>query len=296
MSQFIFSHSYSKMVNNQSRRRRTRRRKQQGAALFGLLNNEVKPRCQCPRNVEDDVCNNEVVPGTLFCEKHQGCKTPPSSGYELPYDPDKYNKDSAIRRTHNCLSYALGLMEPKAANACREMSKKENCRHLFPQPGNRSRRRNMNKNSRLRCEVITELLVKDYPEIQPTSFYAKCPKNHYKIASVADRGNDHHWYRQNPDGSWSHKSGEQDVSEKDALGQNIFNPKQAARDYTAKPGSNSNLNYEDFCGFFCVPRGLEGPDVSRKIEEEMQRRMQRRLERRLETLKTRTLKTRKSRN
>lgn len=269
------------MVNSQKtrgqRRRRTlgrrltRRQKQRGAALFGLLNNDIKPRCQCPRNSEDDVCNNQVVPGTLFCEKHQDCKTPPPSGYELPYNPDEYNKDPNIRRTHNCLSYALGIMEPKAADACRKMQKKENCRHLFPQPGNRSRRKNMNKNSRLRCEVITELLLKDYPEIKSSSFYAKCPMNYYKIASVADRGNDHHWYRQNPDGSWSHKSGEQDVSEKDALGQKIFNPKQAARDYTIKP--NSNLNYEDFCGFFCVPRDLKGPDVSKKIEEELSRRL-----------------------
>jgi hypothetical protein len=269
------------MVNSQKtrgqRRRRTlgrrltRRQKQRGAALFGLLNNDIKPRCQCPRNSEDDVCNKEVVPGTLFCEKHQDCQTPPPSGYELPYNPDEYNKDPNIRRTHNCLSYALGIMEPKAADACRKMQKKENCRHLFPQPGNRSRRKNMNKNSRLRCEVITELLLKDYPEIKSSSFYAKCPMNYYKIASVADRGNDHHWYRQNPDGSWSHKSGEQDVSEKDALGQKIFNPKQAARDYTIKP--NSNLNYEDFCGFFCVPRDLKGPDVSKKIEEELSRRL-----------------------
>jgi len=214
------------------------------------------------------MCKDSVVPGTVFCKKHQQCKAPPSSGYELSYNPDEYNKDDATRKTHNCLSYALGIMEPKAAEACRKMVNKKHCRHLFPQPGNRSHRRNMNKNSRLRCGVITDLLLKDYPEIKPTTFYDKCPKNHYKIASVADRGNDHHWYRQNKDGSWSHKSGEQDVTDRDALGQKIFNPKQASRNYTSKP--DSDLNYEDFCGFFCVPRGLVGPDVSKKIEEELQ--------------------------
>lgn len=260
------------MVNNHTRkprykrRRLTRRQKQRGAALFDLFEDE-KPRCQCPRNKDEDVCNNSVVPGTVFCEKHQDCTPPPSSGYELPYNPDEYNKDPAIRKTHNCLSYALGIMEPKAAEACREMTNKKNCRHLFPQPGNRIHRKNMNKNSRLRCEVITDLLLKDYPEIKSTTFYSKCPANHYKIASVADKGNDHHWYRQNKDGSWSHKSGEQDVTDLDALDQKIFNPKQASRNYTSRP--DSDLNYEDFCGFFCVPRGLQGPDVSKKIEEEL---------------------------
>ena len=260
---------------NRTRRRRnnrTRHRNQRGAALFNFFQTETKHLCQCPRNKDEDACKNPVVPGTVFCSKHQNCKSPPFSGSELPYNPDVYNKDPAVRKTHNCLSYALGILRPQAVKTCRKIRK--NCRRLFQQPGNRSGRSNMNRNSRLRCDVISDLLLKDYPTVKKSSFYEQCPANHYKIASVVDKGNDHHWYRMNEDSHqpdkalWSHKSGEQDVTNRDAQGQPIFNPKQAARDYTDRP--DSNLNYEDFCGFYCVPRGLQGPGVSKKVEEEME--------------------------
>jgi len=274
--QFIFSHSYVRMATRVRRIRRhkniTRRRpNQRGAALMNFFKTAPEPLCQCPRNKHEDVCRNQVVPGTVFCSKHQNCRPPPLSGDELPYNPDVYNKDPAVRKTHNCLSYALGIVRPQAVKTCRRIHK--NCRRLFQQPGNVSGRRNMNRDSRLRCSVISDLLLNDYPMIKKSSFYGQCPANHYKIASVVDKGNDHHWYRQHHAddaeiGSWSHKSGEQDVTNQDAQGNPIFNPKQASRDYTDR--KNSNLNYEDFCGFFCVPRGLEGPSVSRKVVKEMQ--------------------------
>jgi hypothetical protein len=247
------------------RKKYRRTRRQRGGALFDLFNKDMKPLCQCPRTKQGAVCNNYAIPGSLFCKEHQNCNPPPLTGSELKYNPNKYNKDPAIRKTHNCLSYALGIVQTKAIQTCRKMRK--NCRRLFQQPGNLSGGHSLNKNSRVRCNVITSLLLRDYPSVKPTTFYDKCPANHFKIASVVDKGNDHHWYRQNDDGTWSHKSGERKVTNVDAKGRKIFNPKQASRDYTDRP--DSNINYEDFCGFYCAPRDLPGPDVSKMIEERL---------------------------
>jgi hypothetical protein len=72
-----------------------------------------------------------------------------------------------------------------------------------------------------------------------------------KIALVVDKGEDYHFYRQDKDGMWSHKDGSNKVKRYDALKQPIANPELASRDYRWQ---GSDLNYEDFCGFYCVPR------------------------------------------
>lgn len=50
---------------------------------------------------------------------------------------------------------------------------------------------------------------------------------------------------------WSHKDGSNKTKRYDALYQPIFNPQYISRDYRWQ---GSDLNYEDFCGFYCVPR------------------------------------------
>ena len=44
-----------------------------------------------------------------------------------------------------------------------------------------------------------------------------CSKGTYKIALVIYSKFDYHWYRQNPDGTWSHKPGYGEVMNKELL-------------------------------------------------------------------------------
>ena len=58
-------------------------------------------------------------------------------------------------------------------------------------------------------------------------------------------------YRQDKDGSWSHKPGTQKIIDYDADGNKIYIPHYSNRDYSHKP---NKINYTSFCGYYCVPR------------------------------------------
>ena len=80
----------------------------------------------------------------------------------------------------------------------------------------------------------------------------------YKVALVIDTADnaltsiderDYHWYRQNPDGTWSHKPGDGAVRNCDGDGNSdgaiIYDPEYADRSYFGGV-------YETFVGFFAV--------------------------------------------
>ena len=81
-----------------------------------------------------------------------------------------------------------------------------------------------------------------------------CPTGYYKGFFAVDPKTknshhdaaDYHFYRQNPDGTWSHKPGGNAVSHVDANQCPIKNPHVSNRDY-------GNINYSSSCSFFCVP-------------------------------------------
>ena len=68
---------------------------------------------------------------------------------------------------------------------------------------------------------------------------------------VVDPGNTFHFYRQNKDGTWSHKPGILPVDNKDASKRPIAVPHFANRDYTTV--DDSEIKYSDFCGYYCIP-------------------------------------------
>lgn len=79
--------------------------------------------------------------------------------------------------------------------------------------------------------------------------YEICEINSYKIClflSVED--NDFHFYRQNRDGSWSHKLGNTNVTNLDASNNLIYDPNLCDRNYLNKSGSNYNY----FVGYFSI--------------------------------------------
>jgi hypothetical protein len=235
-----------------------------------------KQKCQCYNNTKP--CNNKTIEGTLFCQDHQNCKGSPLSGSEPLYEPEKYNNDPAIYKSHNCYSYGMNVIDDKLVQFCRKNDGK-NCRSRFHQPGAlHGDRFALNASERRKCPVVEKLMKSDIPQISKTSFYSECPRGMSKIALVVDEGEDYHYYRQDADGMWSHKDGSNKVKRYDANKVPIFNPETASRNYTPQ---GSDLNYEDFCGFYCVPRSSEvhlgqGGGKERKERKERKKRKTRR--------------------
>ena len=217
------------------------------------MNNLQKPDpvCQCYTK-DGKGCPNLAKKGTLYCSNHQQCLISPRSRAEPQYDPGRYNNDPSIYKSHNCYSYSMNVIDPKLVNKCRRNTKKNTCRQNFHQPGAlNGDRYTLNVETRRTCPVVEKLMISDVPDIKKTNFYQRCPSNMSKIALVVDPGEDYHYYRQDADGLWSHKDGSNKVKRYDALKNNIVNPQLASRDYRPQ---GSDLNYEDFCGFYCVPR------------------------------------------
>ena len=84
-----------------------------------------------------------------------------------------------------------------------------------------------------------------------------CQQGWRKVAAVVQdkshptADNDYHWYRQEADGTWSHKRGNTAASKVDASGNPITDPEKANRKY---PGSD---DYDKACGYLCVPDNMD---------------------------------------
>ena len=89
-------------------------------------------------------------------------------------------------------------------------------------------------------------------ELLPTTFEARCPKRTSKIALVVDEDQDYHFYRQDSNGMWSGKSGSRPVSNLDAHQNPLYDIRLAFHNFGED--KNGRLNYDRFCGYFCVHR------------------------------------------
>ena len=103
---------------------------------------------------------------------------------------------------------------------------------------------------------MEDKILKDNPDIVKTQLTEKCQKNYYKGAMVVDPGSTFHFYRQDKDGTWSHKPGTLRISTKDAEDLPIYTPHTANRDYT-KPSDPDAINYTGFCGYYCIPNNIK---------------------------------------
>jgi hypothetical protein len=186
----------------------------------------------------------------------------PFSGWEIPYDPAIWN-DNGVYRYTNCYAYALN-------NQYDPINSDFGCNYtdLDPkqQPGEFY---NANKTdiesavSTLGYEDDTSLLVsavqKDYEMynrlfgtnliFEPIEKNEICPDGTYKVALFVKPSSllspaDYHWYRQDPDGQWSHKRGTNFVKRvDDSLPANeITDPEYAAE----------TAGYTIFGGYFAV--------------------------------------------
>lgn len=104
--------------------------------------------------------------------------------------------------------------------------------------------------------VARELLAKRFGEkrVPKKTFYLQenpcepCKKGFYKIFWMLSPGNDFHWSRALPDGSWVHKQGWalKNIQKVDAAGKMICNPATANWNY------GNHLDYSKPCGFGCA--------------------------------------------
>ena len=238
-----------------SRKQRSRKhRGYHGGRAIMLANMKEVPLCQCREPASNQPCHNKVMPNTLFCESHQHCPGSPLNGSEPPYEPEKWNNDPAVTKSHNCYSYFANRINPEMVEKCRQ-NKTKNCRQFFPQPGAlHGDRFALNATERRNCGNVSKLIMADIPGLLRSTFHDKCPVGTSKGAMVVDEGNDYHFFRQDSDGLWSHKDGSNKVKRFDALKRKIVDPELTSRDYRWQ---GSDLNYEDFCAFYCVPRDHE---------------------------------------
>ena len=202
--------------------------------------------CQCPG------CNQEVTRGEIFCAHHKtnGCPTKsPLTGAEPHFAPDEYNGDRAIQHSHNCFAYAMNVRDGEKIKSCRERNA---CR--FHVPGKSKGHPDFSGKMGKTCSDVIGRTMADVPEGYLIDFSIPCKKGFSKIAVVVDEDNDLHYYRQDSNGFWSHKPGGRPVTDKDAVGAKIYDPRRASRYYPKEDVSDTGLNYDSFCSYMCVPR------------------------------------------
>ena len=187
-----------------------------------------------------------------------------TSGYEVAYEPEKWNDrtgnikedvDSICRNT-NCYYYAInnqlepksmqlwtirfggGLPQPGAYCGIDIYSLKD------PQNGYDTVYPGTSKNL---IQYVTEQDYAAYNQahgggyiFRPIGRNERCPAGSYKVALIV--GSDYHWYRQNPDGFWSHKPGGTEVTNVDEQDNSIIDPQYA----------EWNDRYKKFIGYFAV--------------------------------------------
>lgn len=170
----------------------------------------------------------------------------PTNGYEVPYNPGTWN-GSVDQLLNNCYNYALNQQAPENGD-------------ILQQPGESSG----NPYTSYSADSVANAAMADgnaggwvFAENNPNE---ACPNGTYRVALVidpfvspqpSDTSYDYHWYRQNPDGTWSHKPWQTPVTNKEAGTTNpktITNPQNANRDYTYE----GRPNYSEFGGYYCV--------------------------------------------
>jgi hypothetical protein len=201
------------------------------------------------------------------------CAAPGKLPDSPPYEPALWNDGAlgAVQRSTNCYAYA---MNSRLGHTYDEK----------PQPGEKA---GVSFNEPVDCKSVTAAVLND-GKPKAIAQAPRCPYNQqqqvpppqkkgfYLVALVETSkptgydavdhcfyGNDYHWYRQDDDGTWSHKPGWGEVRNVDASNKAITNPETASRrakvgmKYSKIEGKNLPyyIDYDVFCGYFYVEKG-----------------------------------------
>lgn len=177
-----------------------------------------------------DVSSTQVIPRAVGLM--------PTGGGEYSYNPTYWNDDANVYRS-NCYGYALNLIATNTSDPYAGW--------LF-QPGYKAGK----EYTELTEDAIIDAVEADMEvfgrTIRSSSYSEKPGENEYKIALViAPDDDDYHWYRQDSSGYWSHKPGLTDITNKDASGNLITDPKTCDRNY-------SYADYSTWCGYYIISR------------------------------------------
>ena len=211
--------------------RQRARAKRTSSATEGLVYVDDKPRFEKDR----------PGGGGSKGDKERDPEDFPLSGYEIPYAPDEWKfAGTDDSEKPNCYAYALDI---------------KTLGPIFPgftehesQPGGNEYY--LKQNLERWIGVDAENLNFSF---SPIAKGQRCKSGHYRIALVTDPKKDFHFYRQNPDGPWSHKRGILDLTDRDASGRVILDPQTCDRDYRGEDGEREeNGYYMNFIGFYQV--------------------------------------------
>jgi hypothetical protein len=155
----------------------------------------------------------------------EGITSPEARNINVPrpaYAPAIWN-EAQMTMWANCYAYALNF-RPTAEN-------------WFPEPGDRAVMPSPRTIHHLFNKAVEDGLL-------PVLAENAVPVEGYYLVALFEsaKGENWHWYRQDAEGSWSHKDGQTHVRDTDADCRKITDPRQA-RWYNA----------EDFVSFFYVP-------------------------------------------
>ena len=168
------------------------------------------------------------------------------------FTPGKWNSDPYVTSSHNCYAYALDDVDASLRDKCRDLLRSgETASSLSLRPMVGYADGEAPPYRALSCDAIREYVRTDNPAFVDAEQAQACPENHYKIgyAVNAERGWGHyHFYRQDADGTWSHKDGGREATQYDASGERLVDPALADRG-----------QYKDFCGYMCVPENGHAP-------------------------------------
>jgi len=167
-------------------------------------------------------------------------KMSPLSGAEKDYNPDLWNLDDKIRKSHNCYTYATSKIV-KGLRSKAQPGYASGFHHIGPKEFD--------------CKSFYERLRKDSPGSHISQFDKSCIPGFYKVFLALDPGNDYHWWRMDSNSYWSHKPGSSNVVNVDASGNKIENPLISNRKF-------SHRNYYKPCFFACV-----NSDLSRTLND-----------------------------
>ena len=168
-----------------------------------------------------------------------GVKMMPTNGYEPKFIKLWGSKKQYIE-ANNCYAYA--------ANQFRFW------RPHKAQPGeNRLKVHNTQKYIPLQCDDITNAVLRDagngaYKCNDPNKACGKGLTKIMMVIAPTPGAQDFHFYRQDKDGTWSHKQGwGYGPTKLDASGKIIIDPRKANRNY-------GRLNYSKVCSTMCIPK------------------------------------------
>lgn len=157
------------------------------------------------------------------------------------FEPEKWNNNKYILKSHNCYSYALNLIYPEYIEICKKFNNNDDefCPSLKPQPGYYAGIFKKSKHI-----DISKRMMKDNPFIKKTTFERICPAGFYKIALCCKKDDKryYHFYRQDLNQLWSHKNGWSKITNRDDSNKLILDPANCNRG-----------EYDLFQGYFLVP-------------------------------------------